>query len=139
MWWLAVWPARSRRCRRRSDRREPERAGHDGSELVGADHRGPGRRLRMEPDDAVPCGANSASVLAAQERGLRQRTPSVNRIRRMWLRPDANALGPDRLGQRIQTPLRDGLLLFGGQVTVGLLSQPPRRSRSTRCTRPTRP
>src|SRR5690348_10214072 len=56
-------------------------------QLIGADHRGAGRRGGAGLHDAGPFGANSGSVLVAQLRVRRQRTFSASKIRRTWLRP----------------------------------------------------
>src|SRR6266567_1360290 len=70
----------------RPARRRRERPRDHRTQLVGADHRGPRWRVGVEPDDRRPFGAKSGSLLAAQERGCRQRTRSASRIRRTWLR-----------------------------------------------------
>src|SRR5438034_6519976 len=57
------------------------------AQLIGADHRGAGRRGGVELHDRGPSGTNSGSVLVAQLRVRRQRTFSASRIRRTWLRP----------------------------------------------------
>src|SRR6266516_711539 len=72
----------------------PARRGREGArdhraQLIGADHRGAGRRGGAELHDRGPFSADSGSVLVAQLRVRRQRTFSARRIRRTWLRPTA--------------------------------------------------
>src|SRR5262249_26460650 len=66
-------------------RRGGEGARDDPAELVAADHRGAGRGVGVAPDDRRSFGAKSGSLLVAQERVPRQRTPSASRILRTWL------------------------------------------------------
>lgn len=63
-----------------------ERARAHRSELVEAEDRRSLRRVGREGDDPRSFGTNSGSVLSAQVRGCRHRTPSCSRMRRIWLR-----------------------------------------------------
>src|SRR5262249_20001600 len=71
----AMAVGRPARCRR-------ERAWDHRPQLVGADHRGVRRRVGVELDARRPFGANSTSLVCAQEWVWRQRTFSASRMRR---------------------------------------------------------
>lgn len=71
---------------RRPARCRGERARAHRSELVEAKDRRSLRRLGVEGDDPRSFETNSGSVLSAHVRECRHRTPSLSRMRRIWLR-----------------------------------------------------
>ncbi len=108
---------------RRPARCRGERARAHRSELVEAEDRRSLRRVGREGDDPRSFGTNSGSVLSAQLRGCRHRTPSFSRMRRIWLRSTgipfsrAARASPSKLhwascsgsGARSSFPIRIGL------------------------------
>ena len=110
-----------------SRRREGARA--DRPQLVGADHGGMRPAGRVEADDPGPVGAKSGSVLVIQERGRRQRTCSVSRLRRTWRRlstiPRSVAAAP-RLSH-VHSAGASGRSSTGAQHPVRPLDGPTRR------------